>query len=938
MTPEQHDEARELFLAAAELPVDQRREFLERHGPDAEVRSEVESLLGYHEGETAAERQSTLGRFQLLGRLGRGGMGEVFLARDPRLGREVALKALTGEKADHPEARQRLEAEARSLAALSHPNVASLHGVEDVGDQPFLVLEYVPGESLAERLERGPIPLRTCLDLAIQVASGLEAAHGAGIIHRDLKPSNVMITPRGVAKILDFGLAKRRPFPSGAALSDPSGSGPTEASTLPGTILGTPAYLSPEQARGEEIDPTTDIWSFGCLLFECLAHRRAFEGPTISDTIARILGGEPDWKLLPRDLPADLILLLERCLSKDRSRRLQHAGDIRIELHDVAQRLESGTPSNRWPTSRAHPAAVRGIFWTRPFGVGLLAVLSAALAAALTFTALTRTSTDSQESDREPALATASEHTAQMTSIVVPAAYPLALDSATPLAVGRPAFALSPDGRNLVWTAQTDEGTFLVHRPLDAFDVEPIDGTEGAFGPFFSPDGTWVGFFTVDHLKKVPLAGGAVTHLGEARNPYGAAWTDDGTIYFCDAEGFELVEISDDGRRRQSRRLPARANWPQSMPGGGLLVASPIGTLDPDTGERRQIEEGSFARALDTGHLLYLQEESNLLLAPFDVDSLQLTGPAVPVLPDALGAVSGAMHLAVAKSGLVAYLPGPQVIPRRLLWADGGATQPALPTPNAFAAPVLSPDGSRVAVEVRAPRPDIWVYEFETGRGIRLTRNGSFLDPTWSADGSEVFYFDFEGRRIGARRADGTGEEREVLPDLRGRPTGVSPDGRWLLVAREWDLWLGDLQGQEPPRPLVESPAYEWSGRFSPDGRLFAYTSDASGRYEIYVRPFPGVDSPDDGQQISTQGGEEPAWSGDGRLIYRNGSKILAVDLTTDAAGAIRPGEAEVLAEGDFLNLLGYSYDVHPRTGRLLVMRSDLETPREIRLARDWVP
>ena len=930
MTPERHERARELFLSASELPEEARAAYLAHHcGDDEELRREVESLLGYHGRSTTLtavgkDHEETIGRFRVLGRLGKGGMGEVFLARDPRLGRQVALKALPSDRDADPEARRRLESEARALAALNHPHVAGLYELQEVDERLYLVLEHVEGETLAGRLQRSSLPLAEALSIAAQVASGLEAAHAAGVIHRDLKPLNVMITPEGDAKVLDFGLAKRTLIGPGDGAASKTLTADRQVSTVPGMILGTPAYLSPEQARGQPPAATTDVWGFGCLLYESLTGRQAFEGKTFSDVVARILEGEPDWSRLPSNLPPMVDRLLRRCLVKDRRRRLQHPGDARIELEEALESLSS-------PIADAEPSAgKRG-----RLSPALTAVAIAIVAGTIGF--LAGRGNDAAR-DLWPPLPE------RQLSIRLPDDSPVALAESSPLGIARPALALSQAGDRLVWAATTDTGTRLMHRSLDDFGAAELPGTEGAFGPFFSPDGEWIGFFTVGSLRKVPLRGGAATTITEARNPYGAAWTEDGTIYFLDAEGSELVTVKEDGSGRTALLLASRSYWPQELPEDrGLLVSGPVRVLDPRSGQSTTLADGWFARYLDTGHLLYLRSEGNLLLAPFDVDTLELTGPSIAVLDDAMGAAGSAMQLAVARGGSTAYLPGPKVIARRLMWTGSSGLQPVLDKADNYGAPKLSPQGDRLAVEIKAPGSDIWIFDLARKSSLRLTRGGSNREPVWAPDGTEVYFCSFESgtARAIAQRADGSGKPRQLMGDVPGCPGAVSPDGRWMVVLRTfeetgWDLQLADLKEGGPPQHWIRTPAYEWAGRFSPDGRWFAFTSDASGRYEVYIRAFPDGEN---SWRVTTTGGEEPAWTSDGgKLIYRNGPRFLSVPFTV-VDGEPRFGSAELILEGDFLNLAGYSYDVAPDDARLLVMRAETpEAPTEVRLVENWIP
>ncbi len=953
MTPEEHEKARELFLGACELPEERRASYLALHcGDDGDLRREVEALLAYHDapafsaGQDAEPAQAdsasrtttlrsdseetttpkTIGRFHVLDRLGKGGMGEVFLARDPRLGRRVALKALPPERAADAEARRRLESEARSLAALNHPHVAGLYELQEVNERLYLVLEHVEGETLADRLQRSTLPLTDALSIAAQVASGLEAAHAAGVIHRDLKPLNVMITPEGDAKVLDFGLAKRTLIGPGDGAASKTLTADRQVSTVPGMILGTPAYLSPEQARGLPPAATTDVWGFGCLLYECLTGRQAFEGKTFSDVVARILEGEPDWSRLPTELPPAVDRLLRRCLVKDQRRRLQHPGDARIELEEALEHI-----------SLPAAAAERDAWWRRRQALMLTAAGLVAIAGAIGLV--------TGRSDGPPREKSTAGRERRL-SIQLPEEHPVALASANPLAVPRQALALSPDGDHIVWASASGGDSRLVHRALDRYQVETLPGTEGAFGPFFSPDGEWIGFFTVGNLRKVPLRGGVASSVTEARNPYGGTWAEDGTIYFLDAEGSELVAVREDGTGRRVLPLSARCFWLQALPQDhGLLVAGPVRVLDPQTGALKPVEDGRFARYLDTGHLLYLREESNLLLAPFDLDNLELSGPPTAVLEDAMGALGGAMHLTVARGGTVAYLPGPQVIPRVMVWATRGrpGLEPAVSKADAYGALAISPQGDRLVAEVRAPGPDIWVFDLARKSALRLTRGGFYVSPIWSADGREVFYCSVEGRvpRAIGQNADGSGEPRRLLGDIFGCPTAASPDGRWLTHSANsettgWDIYLANIEGPVTTRPLVKTAAYEWGGRVSPDGRWFAYTSDASGSYEVYVLAFP-----EGGQswRVSTGGGEEPVWTSDGNsLVYRNGRQFLSVPF---AASGEAPsfGSPELIVEGDFFNNLGYSFDVSPVDARLVLLRAEIgETPTEVRLVENWIP
>lgn len=838
---------------------------------------------------------AALDGFEILGPLGAGGMGQVFLARDLRLGRRVALKALHDEVARDPERRRRFETEARALAALNHPNVAALYGIEDAGDRLILVLEPVDGASLQERLGVGPLRHREAVRLCAQVAAGLESAHAAGVIHRDLKPGNVLLTADGDAKLVDFGLARR----TGVTANETTLEFVEQHATRPGVIVGTVAYMSPEQARGKPVGPTTDTWALGCLLYECLSGRQAFAAETFSDSIARILEDEPDWSALPADLPMSIRSLLRRCLAKDPRRRLQHAGDARIELEDVL----SGVGSEASETLSAR----HGI----PLGAVMAIALLAAVLGLLTHRWLSSSATRTSPPTRR-------------WSIQLPEHLPVARADAMPLGIGRTSMALSPDARTLIYTAERDDDTVLVRRAFDEFEVQPLAGTEGGFGPFFSPDGTWVAYFTNRALRRVPVSGGSPLTVTEARNPFGGTWGQDDRIHFAEAEGNVLVSVSTTGGDR-TELFVASTRWPQALPDGRLLTSGPVSVIDLANGDRTRVNAGTFARYLPSGHLVYGLEGS-LFVASFDPRSKAL-GSAVPLPDRARSEVLGTFQLAVAGDGTMAYVPGDAAAGRTLVWADRtGNVEPAAEGARTFGAVELSPTGDRLAVAIASPESDIWIYDFDRRSFSRLTQGGGHFIATWSADGEEIYVCKRFGDhyRTFALPANGASAPRPLLSaEIEGCVYSVSNDGRWAVLdayrsrSVNWDVIAVRLDGDAVVEPVATTPAYEWGAEVSPDGRWVVYTSDVSGRYEVYLQAFP---KPEGRWQISTEGGEEPVWSDDGNeIVYRNGRRWLRVDIDTDGDTPAFASPA-LLIEGDFANVPGFSHDL-AADGRLLLLR-----------------
>jgi serine/threonine-protein kinase len=769
-----------------------------------------------------------------------------------------------------------------------------------------LVLELLDGGTLAERIRNpasgrvrsggpgatpGParasgLPLDEALRIASQIADALDAAHEKGIVHRDLKPANVAIAGSGAVKVLDFGLAKLAPVPQMHERPAVSVTATFEA-TREGLVMGTAAYMSPEQANGDSVDKRTDIWAFGCLLYEMLAGRAPFARATTAETLSAILNDEPDWDALPRATPDRVRRLIRRCLEKDARRRIRDIGDARAELED-------SRPSEA-------PAAARGIAVRRRLPAWVLA--GAGLAAGIGVGALLWASRD-RGSIAAP--------TVTRSTVTLPSSHELDTgDAAGPLAI-------SPSGRRLVFAAAGKGRTQLFVRRLDAFGAEPIAGTDGAQYPFFSPDGESVAFFADRRLKRVSLQGGSpVTICDTPVVGRGGTWGRDGTIVFDPgAQGLSRVRadggqpeplVSGDPSMDQKD-----LSWPQFMPDGrGLLVTvgrtgsvqTEIAVLSLATGDWRVLGRGSQAQFLPPGHLIYHAHsvrEGELHALAFDAETLSPRGAPVSVLDGVFRAPdAGAVYFAVAQNGTLTFTPGGYA--RSLVLVDRhGRRTPLLDERSGFRHPAVSPDGQRVAVTID-PRPSqIWVYDVARKSRLALATDDHNLSPLWSQDGRRILYTSGGPPDIFSRAADaGTPAERLLTREGPQYPTAWTADGQLIFhdgVPNGYDIWI--LPPGGTPRPLIVTAASELGARLSPDGRWLAYHSNESGRFEVYVRPFPNVN---DGKwTISTSGGQQAQWSRDsGELFYAIGSSIMSVRVGSRGS-ALDAGRPELLFSGPF--------------------------------------
>ena len=868
-----------------------------------------------------------LGGYEVVAQIGAGGMGEVYQAHDTKLGRDVAIKVLPEAFAHDPQRLSRFQREAKLLASLNHPNIATIHGLEESSGTHYLVMELVPGETLRERVARdGALPVDEALGIARQIAEALEAAHEKSIIHRDLKPANVKVTPEGKVKVLDFGLAKA--FAGEESGSDPSNS-PTlsQAATLQGVILGTAAYMSPEQAKGKAVDKRTDIWAFGAVLYELLCGRAAFQGEDVTDILAAVVMKEPDWTHLPEAGPPAIRTLLRRCLRKDRRQRLSDASTLRIEIEDA---LAAPTTAESIATSRAAN-------WRQAVPWAAAVVLSTVVGAAVW--------------DLKPSPPAAQS----------PAHLVVALPPGDRISTVHVNVALSPDGSQLAYVAIRGGSQQLLLRALDSPEAKPIPGTEGAYNPFFSPDGQWIGFFAQGKMKKVSLGGGVPLTVCDSTESGGASWGSDDTIVFAPSARSGLWRVSAAGGQPQILTTPDPSKdefshrYPQILPGGkGVLFTafsglawdeSQVEVLRLDTKERRVlVRGGNTARFLAPGHLVYYRA-GTLLAVPFDLARLEVKSAApVTIAEGALqsGGTTGAIYSLSSDARTLAYVPavgGSRQLEQRLVWVDRQGKAEPLPAPprNYSASSLsLSADGQRVAVAITSGTEELWIYDLARATLTRLTsEQGGSLTPVWTPDGKRVAY---RGNRAGAynlywRLADGSGsEERLTTSENTQWPFSWSPDGKLLAFiesapATGYDIWILPLEGDRKPLPFLRTPFREYEPMFSPDGHWLAYQSNESGGTEVYVQPYPG---PGRKWQVSTDGGSTPQWNPNGReLFYSNGDKRMVVDVTTSANfSASRP---RVLYQGP--------YGVPSRDGQRFLAVQAVEPeqpPTQIHVMLNW--
>jgi serine/threonine protein kinase len=867
------------------------------------------------------DRGTRLGPYEIDSVLGAGGMGEVYRARDTRLKRDVALKVLPPAFAHDPDRLARFQREAELLATLNHPNIAAVYGFEETPAASGIVLELVDGPTLRERIAHGPIPLDEALAMARQIADALEAAHEKHVIHRDLKPANIKITTNGTVKVLDFGLAKMmdRAGSDQDKSSQAFSMSPTYAveATSAGLILGTAGYMSPEQARGKQVDGRTDIWSFGCVLYEMLTGRPVFEiGETVSDAVAAILTREPDWRALPANLPAPLLRLLRRCLEKDRDRRLHHAADVRLEIADAMSAPAPDPAPSRTPSSR-----MRFVPW---------AVTAAAVGLAA-FALWTRSG---------PAAASEASPVRRLE---------LTLPTGVELFASNRSVAVSPDGSRVAFVG-VRSGTRQVYlRSLDQFEATPLKGSDSATVTFFAPDGRSVGLVTnTGALRTISLTDGLVTTVTDAVNfLYGACWGDGDRIVFV-RDGALWQVAGSGGTPKALTMLGGQGGdtlhaQPVFLPGGQTVLFGAasgerwrIESVSIATGERHTvIERANMPLYAASGHLIFFRD-GELLTAPFDRDRLEVTGTASQAIEKLPTQLQGLPSIDISAAGTVVYAPTTAV--SRLVWVSRqGIEQPVNEVPRSYASPRIAPDRNRMLVQAG----DLWVHDIARSTFTRLTSRDAVINafPMWMPDGRHVIYRSPTGLKIQDSEGSGDGQLVHGTSDY-DYPAAVGPDGDTLLFMRStqetsFDILQLSLRNPTEVRPWLKTAAYEGGAQLSQDAKWVAYVSNESGQNEIYLRQR---NAPDRRWTISTDGGTQPLWNPNGReLFYRNGDKMMAVEVSTTPD--IKLSTPRVLFEQRYAFGAGITianYDVAADGQRFIMVRDEAGAAR-LNVVLNWL-
>ena len=889
---------------------------------------------------------TTISHYKVIEKIGQGGMGEVYRAEDTNLTRDVAIKVLPEQFTKDPQRLARFEREAKLLASLNHPNIAAIYGFEEADDVRFLAMELVPGETLAERVAKGPVAVEETLEICRQIAEGVEAAHEKGVIHRDLKPANVKVTPEGKVKILDFGLAKA--FEAETPVTDISQSPTlTEEMTRAGVIMGTAAYMSPEQAKGNVVDKRADIFAFGAILYELLTGRRAFEGESITETLASILKGEPNWETLPQNTPTRIRELMADCLEKGLDDRLPDIGSARIQIKKAL--TEPSTASSIDPTGAAQPVQQR---WGITMGLVVLALAVGGLVSWLLI----------QPSSPEQSL----------NKFVITPSPPVILTNTTGTEVG-----ISPDGRHLIYMGVGQAGRQLYLRSLDDFVDRPIPGTTNAVGmAFFSPDGESIGFFGEGKLKRISLAGGSPIVLCDAAVAGRSGDWFENTIVFSAVSvagsagsGPDLYRISADGGEPEMLAAvnidegEAGYRFPEFLPDGKHILFTVTlqgggdhsASLSLETREQKVVlENAKQARYLPTGHLVYEQPGTgNLLAVTFDAAGVGVSGAPVPVLQGVRGSSTGGyVDYTVSGNGTLIYVPGSpgESAEYGLVWVDReGRETTVTEERREYSAPRFSPDGTKLLYSAYPGGRTLWMYDFGLDSFSRWTFQGTPSGSSvWSPDGKWIiFQVSDPGRRYLARQPADRSTPPEPLTQAETRarmPTSWSPDGQFLLFNQAagsgggWDILALDLAQNGEPHPVVSTTANECCAVFSPDGGWIAYVSDESNFDQVYIRPYPG---PDVKFLISgAEVGGEPVWSLDGReLFYRSGRNMMAVSVETEPT--VRTGRPQLLFNGDYRGgsstPAGYQYyDISPDGKRFLMLKELTPGQTQINVIQNW--
>jgi eukaryotic-like serine/threonine-protein kinase len=873
-----------------------------------------------------------LGPYEIVAAIGAGGMGEVYRATDTNLKRSVAIKVLPAAVGGDADRLARFQREAEVLAALNHPNIGAIYGLEKTPDFTALVMELVEGEDLSQRIARGALPIEEVLPIAKQIADALEAAHETGIVHRDLKPANIKVRPDGLVKVLDFGLAKLVEAPGAGSNAAGLSHSPTITSpammTGVGMLLGTAAYMSPEQARGKPVDRRVDIWAFGCVVFEMLSGQRPFEGELISDVLASVLKTDPNWRALPGDTRTALQRLLRRCLEKDPRRRLQAIGEARVQIDD----LLSGAPD-----ATVGPAPSRVLpLWQRALPWALTGTLAAGLAATLVLWA--------------PWRPTAAAPRVTRTSITTSGPTALTFDR-----FGRD-LAISPDGMHVVYVG--NGGTQLFVRALDALEPVAIAGGTSLRGPFFSPDGQWVGFLeNVSTLTKVTITGGppiTFARLGGV-GTRGATWAPDDTIIFAtNNQGTGLQRVSAAGGTAEVLTRPDHAQgegghlWPEILPGGRAVLftitsqtsgldTAQIAVRDLRTGAQKVLlRGGSHAHYVGSGHLVYVAAGTLRAMA-FDLSRLETRGTSVPVLQRLATKETGTADFAIATDGTLVYMEAPSGLAanaRTLVWVDrSGKEEPIAAQPRPYMQPRVSPDGTRIAVFSADQENDIWIWDQGRAKLTRLTLDPrQDWHPVWTPDSRRIVFSSDRGGPLNLwwQAADGGGEAERLTTGRNVQfASAIKPDGTAALFNEATptmgsDLLQVTLDGTHRVTSLVQTRFDERNGIVSPNGRWLAYQSDSSGQTEIYVQPFPSVGGGH--WPVSTAGGSQPLWSKNSKELFYVGANRTLMGVPVQAIGTTwNNGTPTQLLEARYVTAAGSSggrtYDVSSDGQRFLMIK-----------------
>jgi serine/threonine protein kinase/Tol biopolymer transport system component len=893
--------------------------------------------LPYNRERMALAAGTRLGPYEIVAPAGAGGMGEVYRARDTRLDRTVAIKVLSSALTSNAELKARFEREARAISQLQHPHICTLYDIGHQDGLDFLVMEYLEGETLLDRLRRGPLPLEQVLKIGVEMADALDRAHQAGIVHRDLKPGNVMLTRSG-AKLLDFGLAKGLVAPAAAAASGtPAGMPPllSAAMTLEspspqlspltqqGAVVGTVQYMAPEQIEGKDADVRSDIFALGSVLYEMTTGKRAFAGKSQLSVASAILEKDPEpiTSVQPRT-PAPLDHVILRCLAKNPDERWQSVRDCKLELAWIAEHPQGAATVSATPASRWHKPAL---------------VAAALIIALIAIVAVWRWL---QPRSAAPVV---------RFTLDPPA-------GSTLTELDWPLVAFTPDSSRLIINATRGNESMLWVKRMDKDEAEPLAGTEGAVRPFVSPDGDWIGFSVGHALKKISIHGGPTLSLCDCNVDWGGGtWVGDDTVVFTLTYQSGLYRVSSAGGKPQQLTTPEAGKgvlghwWPQALPDGRHVLftifttpaeRSEVAVLDLNTGRVQTVLQGGFfARYASTGHVVFMRNGA-LLAVPFDAASLKVKGNPVPVLDGVAEAdQNGDGQFALAGNGALAYIPSAAFdITKKFYWVSRkGEAQVITSEAQRFNNTMrLSPDGHRLAVAIGLT-PDVWVHDLERGAWTRITHGpASNQEPVWTRDGKRLIYLSERPIfQLYAKAADGSGAEEQLTESQFDRhPSDVSPDGKWLAY---WesnpesgpDIALLPLDGPQTPRSLVKTHGADQSAVFSTDGKWLAYDSNESGRREVYMQ---GLEPGSGRVQISTDGGWYPRFSRDGReLFYRNGDKMMAVSIATKN-GELAVGKPAALFEGTYERP---GFDVAP-DGHFLMMKRDSTAPVRIQVVLNW--